>query len=255
MTIQPGLVSVTFRQLTPKQVIDLCVQAGVAGIEWGGDVHVPHGDMQTAMRVGAATEKAGLRTAAYGSYYRLSHDDTGPFDDVVLCTLMLKAPVIRVWAGRQGSAEADDAYWRAVVDDARRIADIAGTQDMSIALEFHRNTLTDTTASTVRLLQEIDRPNVYTYWQAPRGSGLTENLAAMQALSPWLYGLHVFAWHEETDERLPLSDRIDNWRSYLAQADALGRDMYALIEFVKDDEPDQFVDDAATLEELLSSMR
>jgi hypothetical protein len=43
--IQTGLVSITFRQLSPPAIIDLVRQAGLEGIEWGGDVHVPHGDL------------------------------------------------------------------------------------------------------------------------------------------------------------------------------------------------------------------
>lgn len=254
MTLSPGLVSVTFRQLSVPEVAQLTAQAGLAAIEWGGDVHVPHGDLFAARTARQATEDAGLRVAAYGSYYRAGHPDTGPFDDVLASAVELGAPCIRIWAGTQGTDTTDDAYWDAVVADIRCIADQAQAAGADIVLEFHRNTLTDTTESAVALLERVDHPTVSTYWQPPRGSQLDENLAALDAVAPWLYGLHVFAWHETTGERLPLDARADNWRRYLQRADALDRDMFALLEFVQDNEPAQFLRDAQTLSALLADL-
>ena len=247
MSISPGLVSVTFRQLSVQQVVDLAAQAGLCGIEWGGDVHVPHGDLDCAGQARRATQEAGLRVAAYGSYYRTGHADSGPFEDVLATASELGAPCVRVWAGRQGTDMADAAYWERAVADTQRIAGLAQAAGIDIVFEFHRNTLTDTTASTLRLLESVDHPAVFTYWQSPRGSLLDENLAALDALAPWLVGLHVFAWHETTGERLALDERADNWRQYLRRADALGRDMFALLEFVQDDEPANFRRDAHAL--------
>ncbi|MEL7086971.1 MAG: hypothetical protein AAGL98_00775 [Planctomycetota bacterium] len=66
--ILPGLVSVTFRKLTPTQICELAADAGLQGIEWGGDVHVPAGDVGAAKAVAALTRARGLAVAAYGSY-------------------------------------------------------------------------------------------------------------------------------------------------------------------------------------------
>jgi len=69
--IFPGLVSITFRKLSPEQIIELVRKAGLSGIEWGGDIHVPHGDIARAKEVKSMTKEAGLRVAVYGSYYHL----------------------------------------------------------------------------------------------------------------------------------------------------------------------------------------
>ena len=63
---------------------------------------------------------AGLVVAAYGSYYRVGHDDPAPFESVLDTAVELGAPLVRIWAGRSGSAEADDAYWTDVVTESRR---------------------------------------------------------------------------------------------------------------------------------------
>jgi sugar phosphate isomerase/epimerase len=251
MMIKPGLVSITFRQLTPPEIVALVAQAGLTGIEWGGDVHAPHGDISQAKAVRQMTAEAGLQVAAYGSYYRLSHDDSGPFEAVLETAITLGAPAIRVWAGRQGPDKADAAYRQAVIEDSRRSADLAAAAGITIVYEFHANTLTDSNESTRKLLAAVDHPNLKTYWQPPRYSKLDYNLAGLAAIFPWLYGLHVFTWHTETGERLPLADGADLWAQYLAKIATLDRDMFAMIEFVANDAPDQFLLDAEVLKNWL----
>ena len=43
MTIAPGLCSITLRSLRADAVLALAVHAGIEGIEWGADGHVPPG--------------------------------------------------------------------------------------------------------------------------------------------------------------------------------------------------------------------
>ena len=50
--------------------------------------------------------------AAYGSYYRVGHPKTGPFEAVLASAAALGAPHIRVWPGSQGSDSADEAYFQ-----------------------------------------------------------------------------------------------------------------------------------------------
>ena len=114
MAMKPGLVSITFRGLTPQQIINGAVDAGVEGIEWGGDVHVPHGELATAREVAERTRDAGLAVSSYGSYYRFNESDV-QFSHVLATAVALGAPVIRVWAGRQGSADADAAEWPRII--------------------------------------------------------------------------------------------------------------------------------------------
>ena len=66
-----GLVSISFRDLSVEQIIDLCKKNGLKSVEWGGDIHVPHGDTERAKRVYELCENNGISVAAYGSYYRV----------------------------------------------------------------------------------------------------------------------------------------------------------------------------------------
>ena len=132
--IHPGLVSITFRKLSPAEIVALVRKAGLRGIEWGGDIHVPHGDIGRAREARALTEEAGLAVAAYGSYYRAGWSETNglPFKRVLDSAVELGAPTIRVWAGGKGSADVDEAGRWAVIEDLRRVAALAATLVVSL---------------------------------------------------------------------------------------------------------------------------
>src|SRR5882757_9894660 len=67
--LSPGLCSVTLRAHPPDEVLAVARSGGLEVIEWGGDVHVPVGDLGRAREVGARTEYAGLEVCSYGSYF------------------------------------------------------------------------------------------------------------------------------------------------------------------------------------------
>jgi 3-dehydroshikimate dehydratase len=117
-------------------------------------------------------------------------------------------------------------------------------------LEFHGGTLTDDPDATIRLLEEVDRPTVRTYWQPPVG---VEDAAALDGLRRVLArvsAVHVFSWWPH-QERQPLSARADLWRSALALLDSAGGNLDALLEFVPGDEPALVSREAHCLAELI----
>ena len=95
MIIKGGIVSVTFRQLSPERIISLVSEGGLSAVEWGGDVHVPHGDLATARDVGRWTRNAGLEVASFGSYYKAGESEEAglPFTSVLETASALGAPL------------------------------------------------------------------------------------------------------------------------------------------------------------------
>jgi 3-dehydroshikimate dehydratase len=252
--IRPGLVSVTFRKLTPKEVVDLAGKAGLTGIEWGGDIHVPHGDLTRAREVRDMSRDAGIAVAAYGSYYTVGHDDPAVFGGVLASAIELNATLIRVWAGKKGSAAADSAYRAGVIGDSQRIANLAAKNGITITYEFHRGTLTDTDESAIALLKEVGRPNVKSYWQPPIGLSTDACLASLDKVMPWLTHVHMFHWVGPKLERRPFAEGVQ-WKQYLAKVAATGRDHFAMFEFVQDDSPEALLRDAAALKEWLAEIQ
>lgn len=254
--ITPGLVSVTFRQLPPRELIALVVKAGLGAIEWGSDVHVPTGDLQRARQIGCQTREAGLAVAAYGSYYQAgqSMSDGVAFERVLETAMELGAPAIRVWAGSNGSDQTDEPQRALIMQDLRRIGDLAASAGVAIGTEFHPATLTDTNDSAVRLFEEVAHPNVHSYWQPPHGEPLQYCIEGLDALLPWLSNLHVFHWWPTLRQRHPLAVGEERWRCYLELVHESGRDHFALLEFVRDDSPQAFLEDAATLRRWLAAL-
>lgn len=248
--LNSGLVSVTFRKLKPREVVDLVAQAGLAGIEWGGDIHVPHGDAARAREAAKMTKEAGLKVAAYGSYYYAGQEGPPAFEGVLDSALELGATLIRIWAGKKSPSEANAADRKKVVDDSVRVAEMAAKRKVAVAFEFHNNTLTETTESAVQLLKEIGRPNVRSYWQPHGKEPMTTQLQGLDAVLPWLAHVHCYCW--SGNERQPLEAGESNWKQYLARIRKAKGDRYVMIEFVKDDSPEAFVRDAATLRKWLA---
>ncbi len=247
--LTPGLVSITFRKLAPEEIIELVRRAGLKSIEWGGDIHAPHGDVERAKEVRRKTEASGLQVAAYGSYYRLgkSAKEGLEFGDVLNSAVALGAPQIRVWAGAKPSAEADPEYRREIADEANRIAEQAAAAGLGIAYEYHANTLTDTNESAQELLSRTDHPNITTLWQPPNGQSPEYCLEGLKAVLPRLSNVHVFHWWPTNKDRNLIEAGTERWKPYLDTIRSTGRDHHLLIEFVKDNEPENFLADAATL--------
>ena len=248
--VDSGLVSISFRKLAPPQIIELVARAGLEGIEWGGDVHVPHGDVLRAKEVRRWTTDAGLKVTSYGSYYHVGDEVALTFEAVLESAVTLGAPIVRVWAGRQGSADADPSYRGCVVEETRRIADLAERAAVRLAFEFHGNSLTDNNASALAFFQEVAHPNVTAYWQPITGAEEPYRLEGLRALLPWLSNVHVFHWTPD-GERRPLADGEMLWRDRFDLIRASGRDRAALLEFVAGDSPRAFLDDAETLKRWL----
>ncbi|TWD79659.1 sugar phosphate isomerase/epimerase [Kribbella amoyensis] len=246
MGVRTGLVSVTFRQLAVEEVVDTAVRTGLSAIEWGGDVHVPLGDLPAARKVRALCEDRGIAIAAYGSYLRAGSVDREEIRAAVTTAAELGAPRIRVWAGTVGTAEAGVGDRMAVTRGLGELADVAAGADIEIAMEFHRGTLTDEVDSTITLLLDVGAPNLKTYWQPPVDADDATCLDQLEALMPWLSTVHVFSWWP-SNHRLPLTGRESLWRPVLARLAAEPREINALLEFVVDDSVDQLTKDAADL--------
>ncbi len=175
--IHSGLVSISFRQLNTDEIIDLVGSEGLTGIEWGGDLHVPHGKLDIAQEVAEKTQAAGLSVAAYGSYYMVgvSQEKGLAFDDVLNTAIKLKTDKIRLWAGDKNSEDADADWTKKIVAESKELAKKAADQGVMLVYEFHNNTMTNTYKSAVRLMESIDNPNFQSYWQPINGMSVEDN--------------------------------------------------------------------------------
>ena len=249
----PGAVSATFKKmpLSADEIIDLMTDCGLKAVEWSENLHVQPDDPEGAALLRKKTEAAGLKVAAYGSYFRLGENkDPGQaFERSLRSAKALGAPLIRVWAGTQASADVSDEQFRRLSDEASLIAEEAGREQIKVAFEWHKNTLTDTNQSARRLLAQANHPNRYCLWQPTVALTPRERVQGIAMMSSRLLNFHVYSWPD--GKRGPLN--AAEWQYYLDAAADMGGTHCALLEFVLGDTAEQFRADAKTLLNLLES--
>ena len=245
-----GLVSVTYRKLSPAEIVARAVCAGLSCIEWGSDIHVPQTDPANASLVGEMTREAGLTVSSYGSYYRLGAGQD--FIPYLEAACVLGAPVIRIWAGTRGSEQTDDATRAAWAAEAKTVCRMAAERGITVAFEYHHGTLTDTADSAVSLVKAIDEPNCRLYWQPEFAKSQELLLADLDKVAPWVDLGHVFTWNPDHSRR-PLIDGTEVWREYLTRIPDWS-EKPLLLEFVPGDAPDLLAREAEALRNIVSGV-
>lgn len=252
--MKAGLVSITFRNLRAEEIVRLVSQVELEGIEWGGDSHVRHGDLRRAEEVGRMTREAGLEVSAYGSYYRfddcLARGAEGEVSwSAVLDTASaLGAPCIRVWAGRLGAAATSEDLRRRMVERCREVCEEALGRGISVGLEFHDQTLTDTNEGAERFLREVGHRNLFTFWQPYLCVEHGYRLAGLRNLLERVGNIHCNHFAKEGwPHSLLLEDGEEPWADFLEVLASDGRERWISIEHVKDHSEESFLKDAATL--------
>ncbi len=243
--LNTGMVSVTFRKYSIDEVVNATLKAGLLGIEWGGDVHVPVGDYNAAKHAAELCAEKGLKIYSYGSYYRAGMGQH--FTPVVETAKALGAPNVRVWAGSYGSETTPDNRM-AVTADLKRICKKAAKRGISVSVEFHQGTLTDEAPSALLLAKEVDEPNFSLYWQPNQFRTFEDNIFALETVMPYLSSVHVFSW--TGNSRYPLKEHDKQWQTYIEYLAKDSKEHNMLLEFVCDDSEDAFIDDAAYLKTL-----
>jgi sugar phosphate isomerase/epimerase len=243
--IVAGLCSVTFRALDADQIVAIATRNELRAIEWGADVHAPPGDLVEATRIREQCAANDLACPSYGSYWFAGQSSDEELPAVLASARALGATTVRVWAPGDPRPErwADATP---VVEALRNACDRA--EELTIAVEFHPGTLTETARSTRELLASIDRANMRTYWQPHPGADHPHALTEIDPVVLQLAHLHVFSWDVDSN-RLPLDAHAQLWRKAfekVANTSPQPR-MCAYLEFVAHDDPRSLDRDAATL--------
>ncbi len=248
--LYPGLVSITYRQLNPKQLIALCKSNSLTAIEWGGDVHVPHGDLDTAARVAQMTRAAGISMPSYGTYYKAGaygENYRAEFKKILRTACALDTPALRLWAGSKNSEVITEDERGALIRELRNCADMAAEHGKIITFERHNGTLTNRAASALAMIEEIGRENVRTHWQPSQFLSHEENCAGLSLLLPYIDCVHVFAWEGTNSQRFTLAEHHDRWADYLSILKGAKQDIYLLMEFTPTNDPAELPTEAETL--------
>ena len=83
-----GMASVSFRNLTPREILEVSRAAGLDVIEWGSDVHAPATDIPTLENIAALQKEYGITCSSYGSYFKIGVTPTSELADFSLTYLI-----------------------------------------------------------------------------------------------------------------------------------------------------------------------
>ncbi len=129
-----------------------------------------------------AVDESGLKVAQICAYFNWTGTEQEWKESMenvrrfISYSLGLGKPFIRVFTGKVGSAEATPEQWNACVRGLREACDMAAADGIGFNLESHRNNLQDTPESALRLIADVDRPNLGINFQPWDGFDPLESL-------------------------------------------------------------------------------
>lgn len=245
-----GFTSVTFRKLSREEICVTAKENGIEYIEWGGDVHLPPDDENALEEIIGLQKKYGIKAISYGSYYRVGQKDYVLFDKILSVSEKIGCKRIRLWLGILPSDKTDKNHFDSLVEETRALCDKAMERDVILSFEFHEGTFNDNGISSLEFLKAVSRENLSTYWQPLRVKNDFENL---KTVAPYVNGVHVFQW-DCFGMKYALDEGTQEWNKYIAYLRDNSLNTDYILEFVKDDSPEQFKNDARILKEILASV-
>lgn len=248
-----GLVSISFRQHTPREIMEAVKQAGLTCIEWGSDVHAPCRDMEKIQQIADLQTEYGITCSSYGTYFRLGETPIEELTDYVAAAQVLGTSVIRLWCGKKNGADMTKEELSALLADCRKAVEIAEKHGVIFCMESHHGTLTERMEDSLMLMKEINSSRFRLYWQPFQWLDAEKNLLIAQNLASYIELVHVFQWKAPklNPTRFSLYEGIDEWRTYLK---AIPVPRTLLLEFMPDDQLSTLSTEAEALRTIIGGL-
>lgn len=237
-----GLVSVSFRECTPREIVEAAKAAGLSCIEWGSDVHAPCNDAARLNEIAELQKEYGIACSSYGTYFRLGETPIEELEAYIKAAKLLGTDILRLWCGRKSGKDMTEEERSSFLEICRRAADIAESNGAVLCMECHRKTFTENPDDAVLLMQTVNSPNFRMYWQPFQWQSVEQNTENAKKIAPYAEHVHVFNWME--DKKLPLAEAVAEWRGYLEK---LGAPRTLLLEFMPNGTKDELAGEAASL--------
>lgn len=209
-----GLVSVSFRGASPKEILQEMKKAGLCHVEWGSDVHAPCNDLERLNEIATMQKEYGVKCSSYGTYFRLGQTPIEELENYIKAAKILGTDILRLWCGTKKGADMSEAERGALLRLCRQAAEIAKGHGVTLCMECHMKTFTENTDDAVWLMDEVNSPNFRMYWQPFQWQSANENIENAQKIAPYAKHVHVFNW--ENEKKFPLADAVTEWQKYLS---------------------------------------
>lgn len=246
---QSGLVSISFRSLSPEQIVALCRECSLSAIEWGSDVHAPYTDVERLRQIIALQKEAGISCSSYGTYFKLGIHDTNELHGYIAAAKILGTNILRLWCGDKNYEDMTADERTHLLTEAKKAAQIAEAEGVILCMECHNNTFTNCLEGALTLMESVNSPALRMYWQPNQFRTDEINFEYARQIAPYTKNIHVFQWKEK--DRFPLSDGMALWERYLSYFDG---SQALLLEFMPDNKPESLAREAETLHKLIQGV-
>lgn len=212
-TYKRGIVSVSFRKHTPREILQTAKNAGLECVEWGSDIHAPYDDLNKIKEMVGLQKEYKISCSAYGTYFKLGTSDINELEKYIYAAKLLGTDILRLWCGdkkREDYSETEKAF---LMSECKKAAEIAEKNNVTLCMECHNKTYTETIDGALGLMNTVNSQNFLMYWQPNQFRSVEENIEYAEKISPYVKNIHVFNWKGR--DRYPLEDSIDTWIKYL----------------------------------------
>lgn len=150
-------------------------------------------------------DSVGLECAQVCPYFDFTgghekwHSSIKLAEEYIRIAAKLGARLIRTFTGTIGPKDATCEDWSAAVQGLKKICELGSEHGICFALEMHSGHLAETSASTLRLLEEVGASNLGVNLQLPvAGEDFWESV---EILAPYTIHVHAHNWNSLADAR------------------------------------------------------
>ncbi|MBQ5824249.1 MAG: sugar phosphate isomerase/epimerase [Clostridia bacterium] len=238
-----GMTSVTFRNKTVAEIVEICCREGVEYIEWGSDVHIK--TLEDALETKRLCDEAGLTVSSYGSYYRVGSGTAAEWRSLCENASAMGAQSIRVWLGTKDSEKTSDEEYRLLLEDCHSICDVASEYGIIVCPECHDNTFNNNTDAIIRFRAELGRDNFKTYFQS-RYFRMEYDLDRIDRTFDFIKDMHVSYSDLKREQMFRKKDK-NYLDTLLRKMISKGFEGIVMLEFTQDSSEKAFAEDIRKL--------
>ena len=241
-----GLVSVSFRKHSPEEILKATRNAGLSCIEWGSDVHAPCKDIPKLREIADLQKKYGITCSSYGTYFNPEIHPLADLTDYIIAAKILGTNILRIWGGTKRGADMTEEELFSFTDTCQKAAALAKAQDVTLCLECHMRSVTETPDFALTLMEAVNSPHFRMYWQPFQWLDTEGSLTVARTVSPYVEHIHVFNW--KGSGKFPLREGTEAWKRYLS---VFKTPRTLLLEFMPDDRIETLSDEADALRAII----
>lgn len=241
-----GLVSISFRDKMPEEILVAMKEAGLSYIEWGSDVHAPKDDTQKINEIVNLQKKYGIDCCSYGTYFILGKTPKKELEGYIKVAKLLGTNILRIWCSDKNHNNHSSTEKEKLFTNAKEIANIAQKNNVILCLECHNNTYTEDLNGALEIMEYVNSSAFCMYWQPNQFKGFEENVEYAEKISQFTKHIHVFRW--QGLKKYSLNDGIDEWKAFLK---CFNDDHTLLLEFMPDNNIETLKKEADALRKIV----